>query len=313
MKVELQERGMEKVEIPDLRRLKELSKRLRLSPKRESVIQWKNDLKELQSEGIYPIPIKPNEKFSPLKENLSPTTAVKKLDFAEECDTNLQENKTDLKKCERLEQITDEVETEAVLSTIDNLKRKNKSGVKTAQKHNYPARNASSHTGYNKKGDGVLRRSNASSYFRQRSSEDCQSKIKQYALRLETDAETEGTEEGRPTTGERFRRIGLALERLRTDLLDMRIQDNNIARQLLEKRHELVEARAQKTCDEYATMLDDFTWELELEDELSEQLRSFDLPSTFLRGPDSLLGGCSPLRLIGINRMTMDSKRFSVI
>lgn len=55
--------------------------------------------------------------------------------------------------------------------------------------------------------------------------------------------------------------------------LDMRIQDNAIARSLLERRQEVLQAKAVTTCDQHATMIDDYSWELEKEDDIAEQLR----------------------------------------
>nr|XP_039254917.1 uncharacterized protein LOC120331825 [Styela clava] len=304
MKVELQELSLEKVEIPDLRRLKELSERLQLSPKRESVIQWQNDLRELQSEGIYPIPLKlKKEANSSVEPNSAPIITNKS-----EQNKQRKDDSSSTTKSKSFDSATD---TNCVISTIENLKRQSKPGIQLTQVQT--DRTASLNVNNCKIDDTKIRKPYASKYFRQRSIEDSQKKIKQYALRLDAKSEIDIQNKENETTGARYKRMGMALERLRTDLLDMRIQDNNLARQLLDGRHDLVQLRAQKTCDEHATMLDDFTWELELEEELTEQLRSSDLPSAFLRGPNSLLGGTSPLRLIGITRLSMDSKRFSVI
>lgn len=54
MKIKTRQNELDEVAIPDLRKLKELSDRLHLPSKRESVIIWQKDLQELQSEGVYP-------------------------------------------------------------------------------------------------------------------------------------------------------------------------------------------------------------------------------------------------------------------
>lgn len=55
--------------------------------------------------------------------------------------------------------------------------------------------------------------------------------------------------------------------------LDMRIRDNALARTLLEKRQEFLEVKAVKTCEQHASMIDDYSWQLEHEDDIADLLR----------------------------------------
>lgn len=49
----------------------------------------------------------------------------------------------------------------------------------------------------------------------------------------------------------------------------MRIEDNRLARKLLDVRSDLNLVRAQQSCQEHAEMLDDVTYELEEEEEIT--------------------------------------------
>jgi len=49
----------------------------------------------------------------------------------------------------------------------------------------------------------------------------------------------------------------------------MRIEDNKLARKLLDVRSELTVVRAQQSCLEHAEMLDDVAYELEEEEEVT--------------------------------------------
>lgn len=62
--------------------------------------------------------------------------------------------------------------------------------------------------------------------------------------------------------------------------LDMRIHDNALARKLLEKRQEFLEVKAVKTCDQHASMIDDYSWQLEQEDDIADLLRCEKFPIT---------------------------------
>uniref|UniRef100_H2ZHL8 Uncharacterized protein n=1 Tax=Ciona savignyi TaxID=51511 RepID=H2ZHL8_CIOSA len=98
-------------------------------------------------------------------------------------------------------------------------------------------------------------------------------------------------------------------EELRRDLVIMRIEDNKLARKLLDVRSELTQVRAQKSCEEHADMLDDVAIELEEEEELTGLIKACDLSD---RKPASLLSSFSPLRNIGVSRMNLNRRRFSI-
>ena len=55
----------------------------------------------------------------------------------------------------------------------------------------------------------------------------------------------------------------------------MRIQDNQLARDLLEVRKKINVYKAQQSCDEHAEMLDDVACELEEEEELTAMTRLY--------------------------------------
>ena len=53
----------------------------------------------------------------------------------------------------------------------------------------------------------------------------------------------------------------------------MRLEDHRIARKLLNIREELNRQKATEICNEHAAMLDDFSWQIEEEEELNEKLK----------------------------------------
>uniref|UniRef100_H2XQA8 Uncharacterized protein n=1 Tax=Ciona intestinalis TaxID=7719 RepID=H2XQA8_CIOIN len=116
---------------------------------------------------------------------------------------------------------------------------------------------------------------------------------------IENPTKNENTED----VSARYRRVGQMFEKLRRDLVIMRIEDNKLARKLLDVRSEMNLVRAQKSCAEHADMLDDVTIELEEEEELTGLIKG---------KPTSLLSAFSPLRNIGVSRMNLNRRRFSI-
>lgn len=85
---------------------------------------------------------------------------------------------------------------------------------------------------------------------------------------------------------------------------DMRLQDQQLARQLMRLRSDINKLKIEQTCHLHRRMLNDATFGLEERDELSDLL--FECPTT----PG--LGLSAPLRLIGVTKMNINSRRFSL-
>ncbi|XP_019947250.2 protein FAM167A [Paralichthys olivaceus] len=101
-----------------------------------------------------------------------------------------------------------------------------------------------------------------------------------------------------------FGNIDEALSWLRRELTDMRLQDQQLARQLMRLRNDINKLKIEQTCHLHRRMLNDATFGLEEQDELSDLL--FECPVT----PG--LGLSAPLRLIGVTKMNINSRRFSL-
>ncbi|MBN3273082.1 F167A protein, partial [Polyodon spathula] len=101
-----------------------------------------------------------------------------------------------------------------------------------------------------------------------------------------------------------FRNIDEALIWLRKELTEMRLQDQQLARQLMRLRSDINKLKIEQTCHLHRKMLNDATYELEERDELSDLL--CDLPLT----PGFSLS--TPLKLIGVTKMNINSRRFSL-
>ncbi|XP_061602838.1 protein FAM167A [Cololabis saira] len=101
-----------------------------------------------------------------------------------------------------------------------------------------------------------------------------------------------------------FENIDEALAWLRRELTDMRLQDQQLARQLMRLRSDINMLKIEQTCNLHRRMLNDVTFGLEEKDELS------DLPCECPVTPG--LGLSSPLRLIGVTKMNINSRRFSL-
>ncbi|XP_037100515.1 protein FAM167A [Syngnathus acus] len=101
-----------------------------------------------------------------------------------------------------------------------------------------------------------------------------------------------------------FETVDEALSWLRRELSDMRQQDQHLARQLVGLRGDISELRIEQACRLHRRMLNDATYGLEERDQLS------DLPYECPVTPG--LGLSAPLRLIGVTKMNINSRRFSL-
>ncbi|XP_068135108.1 protein FAM167A [Hyperolius riggenbachi] len=101
-----------------------------------------------------------------------------------------------------------------------------------------------------------------------------------------------------------FDNIDEALNWLRKELTEMRLQDQQLARQLMRLRSDINKLKIEQTCHLHRRMLNDATYELEERDELSDLLCDFPMMSSF--------GLSTPLKLIGVTKMNINSRRFSL-
>ncbi|XP_020928490.1 protein FAM167A [Sus scrofa] len=103
---------------------------------------------------------------------------------------------------------------------------------------------------------------------------------------------------------EGFESIDEALAWLRKELTEMRLQDQQLARQLMRLRSDIHKLKIEQTCDLHRRMLNDATYELEERDELSDLFCDAPLASSFSLS--------APLKLIGVTKMNINSRRFSL-
>lgn len=86
--------------------------------------------------------------------------------------------------------------------------------------------------------------------------------------------------------------------------MEMRLQDQQLARQLMRLRSDISKLKIEQTCDLHRRMLNDATYELEERDELSDLFCDSPLASSFSLS--------TPLKLIGVTKMNINSRRFSL-
>ncbi|XP_051500616.1 protein FAM167A-like [Myxocyprinus asiaticus] len=101
-----------------------------------------------------------------------------------------------------------------------------------------------------------------------------------------------------------FGNIEEALVWLRKELKEMRLQDQQLARQLMRLRGDINKLKVEQTCHLHRRMLNDATFGLEERDELSDLMCDGPVTPGF--------GLSSPLRLIGVTKMNINSRRFSL-
>lgn len=103
---------------------------------------------------------------------------------------------------------------------------------------------------------------------------------------------------------EGFQSIDEAIAWLRKELAEMRLQDQQLARQLMRLRGDINKLKIEQTCRLHRRMLNDATYELEERDELSDLFCDSPLASSFSLS--------TPLKLIGVTKMNINSRRFSL-
>ncbi|XP_054431902.1 protein FAM167A [Pteronotus mesoamericanus] len=113
-------------------------------------------------------------------------------------------------------------------------------------------------------------------------------------------------DDGTRSTGklEGFENIDEAIAWLKKELMEMRLQDQQLARQLMRLRSDINKLKIEQTCDLHRRMLNDATYELEERDELSDLFCDSPLASSFSLS--------TPLKLIGVTKMNINSRRFSL-
>ncbi|XP_004382262.1 protein FAM167A [Trichechus manatus latirostris] len=103
---------------------------------------------------------------------------------------------------------------------------------------------------------------------------------------------------------EGFESIDAAITWLKKELTAMRLQDQQLARQLMHLRSDINKLKIEQTCHLHRRMLNDAAYELEGWDELSDLFCDSPLASPFSLS--------TPLKLIGVTKMNINSRRFSL-
>ncbi|XP_066191453.1 protein FAM167B [Sylvia atricapilla] len=101
-----------------------------------------------------------------------------------------------------------------------------------------------------------------------------------------------------------FATVEAALEWLRTELRDMQAADQRLAQQLMRLRARLHRLKVEEACHQHKEMLDDATFGLEGCEEDSDLLCTIPPKAAFLLS--------TPLKHIGVTRMNINSRRFSL-
>ncbi|XP_051952311.1 protein FAM167A [Xyrauchen texanus] len=114
---------------------------------------------------------------------------------------------------------------------------------------------------------------------------------------------TAGSKSASTSLGQ-FENIEEALVWLRKELKEMRLQDQQLAHQLMRLRGDINKLKVEQTCHLHRRMLNDATFGLEERDELSDLMCDGPVTPGF--------GLSSPLRLIGVTKMNINSRRFSL-
>ncbi|NXD84292.1 F167A protein, partial [Halcyon senegalensis] len=101
-----------------------------------------------------------------------------------------------------------------------------------------------------------------------------------------------------------FTTMEAALEWLRTELREMQAVDQRLAQQLMRLRAQLHRLKVEQACHQHKEMLDDATFGLEGCEEDSDLLCNIPPKAAFLLS--------MPLKHIGVTRMNINSRRFSL-
>ncbi|XP_053366164.1 protein FAM167A [Clarias gariepinus] len=101
-----------------------------------------------------------------------------------------------------------------------------------------------------------------------------------------------------------FGSVTEAIEWLTKELRDMRVQDQELALQLMRLHGDLNKHKIEQACKQHRKMLNDATFELEERYEMLDLLCDVPVASGFSLS--------APLKLIGITKMNISSRRFSL-
>ncbi|KAF1661599.1 hypothetical protein FQA23_0002129, partial [Aptenodytes patagonicus] len=101
-----------------------------------------------------------------------------------------------------------------------------------------------------------------------------------------------------------FATVESALEWVRTELREMQAADQRLAQQLMRLRAQLHQLKVEQACHQHKEMLDDATFGLEGCEEDSDLLCNIPPKAAFLLS--------MPLKHIGVTRMNINSRRFSL-
>ncbi|NXG41379.1 F167A protein, partial [Psilopogon haemacephalus] len=101
-----------------------------------------------------------------------------------------------------------------------------------------------------------------------------------------------------------FATVEAALEWLRMELREMQAVDQRLAQQLMRLRAQLHRLKVEQACHQHKEMLDDATFGLEGCEEDSDLLCNIPPKAAFLLS--------TPLKHIGVTRMNINSRRFSL-
>ncbi|XP_072356364.1 protein FAM167A [Scyliorhinus torazame] len=101
-----------------------------------------------------------------------------------------------------------------------------------------------------------------------------------------------------------FANIGEALDWLRKELREMQSLDHQLARKLICLRREIHRLKVEQMCHQHKEMLDDVTYGLEECEEESDLLLDIPLKAVFSLS--------TPLKHIGVTKMNINSRRFSL-
>uniref|UniRef100_A0A4W3JEB5 Family with sequence similarity 167 member B n=1 Tax=Callorhinchus milii TaxID=7868 RepID=A0A4W3JEB5_CALMI len=101
-----------------------------------------------------------------------------------------------------------------------------------------------------------------------------------------------------------FAGIGDALDWLREELRQMQSLDHQLARRLICLRREIHRLKVEQACHQHKEMLDDVTYDLEVCEEESDLLCDIPLKAAFHLS--------TPLKHIGVTKMNINSRRFSL-
>ncbi|XP_070534040.1 protein FAM167A-like [Ptychodera flava] len=102
---------------------------------------------------------------------------------------------------------------------------------------------------------------------------------------------------------ERKEDIESAIEWLRRELIDMRSQDQSLARQLVQIHREIQRLRLEQSCEAHRDMIDEMQYTLEEQDEMAD-ICEMD--------PNLLKIMRTPLNHLGVTRMNLSTRRFSL-